>query len=66
VYVSPPSAHLKKKIQCKPEEYTAQLAAAIKKNKYLKELRLEGCGLGKQSRALHFSSTLAQEIFLKG
>lgn len=32
--------------QIKAEEYTTQLSNALKKNKYVKELRLENCGLG--------------------
>jgi len=38
--------------QCKPDEYTGQIAAAIKKNKYVQELRLEGCGLGDREAAV--------------
>jgi len=32
--------------QCKPEEYTHQLASALKNNNHVKELKLENCSLG--------------------
>ena len=40
------------RLQCRPDEYTAQLSAALKKNKYLKQLRLEGNGLGDRDCAV--------------
>jgi hypothetical protein len=38
--------------QCRPDEFTSQISSAIKKNKYLKQLRLEGCGLGDREAAV--------------
>ena len=40
------------RLQCRPDEYTAQLSAALKKNKYLKQLRLEGNGIGDRDCAV--------------
>lgn len=39
-------------LQCRPEEYTKQLSAALKTAKYLKQLRLEGNGLGDREAAV--------------
>jgi len=37
--------------QCRPDDYTGQIANAIKNNKYLKQLNLEGDGLGDREAA---------------